>query len=371
MLPTTQAAPVQHPILNFDRAATTARIRICNRYRPFPRESRPTASDRWLQDFGLPHFPLALAAKVSRKGTHMDRLDSIRTLLAAVDGGSMSAAGRALNMPLPTVSRKISDLEEHLGAKLLVRSTRGLRLTDAGAGFVTAARSALDQLAEAERAAAGEYAVPRGELVVTAPVMLGRMHVLPVIAEFLAAHPQVDIRLVLADRHAHLIDEHVDVAVRIGALPDSTMMATRIGEVRPVICASPSLLAQLGEPERPDALPEYPCIAYEGPGADLFWNFRDGGYSHAKRQPARRRLTVTSTDAAIDAAITGIGLVSVLSYQAMPAIREGRLQVVLEKFETTPIPVHIVHPGQGLVPAKTRTFIDFASGRLRQLLARA
>ena len=168
--------------------------------------------------------------------------------------GSLSAASRKLGVPLPTVSRKISELEAHLNTRLLIRSTRRLALTDAGAAYVAAAKRILDEVSEAERAASGEHAAPRGDLVITAPVVFGRLHVLPVIAEFLSQWPEIDVRLVLSDRNLHLIDDRVDIAVRIGALADSALDSTRVGAVRRVVCGSPAYFAAHGVPKRPEDL---------------------------------------------------------------------------------------------------------------------
>ena len=176
----------------------------------------------------------------------MDRLEAMAVFLAAVEGGSLSSAGRQLGMPLATVSRKLSDLETHLKARLLNRSTRQLTLTDAGRDYLAACKRILEDVGEAERTAAGEFSEPRGELVVTAPIVFGRLHVLPVIAEFLSAYPEVDVRLVQGDRVLHLLDEHVDLAVRIGELPDSRLTATRLGATRRVVCASPAYLSAHG-----------------------------------------------------------------------------------------------------------------------------
>ena len=177
----------------------------------------------------------------------MDRFEAMKTLVAAVDGGSLSAASRALNTPLPTVSRRVSELEAHLSAQLLVRTSRKLILTEAGEAFVTVARRLLDDLAEAERAASGEYRAPRGELLVTAPIMFGKLHVAPIIHAFLAAYPEVTVRLVLSDQVIDLVEAHVDVAVRIGRLADSDLIARQVGHVRWLICASPDYLRRHGE----------------------------------------------------------------------------------------------------------------------------
>ncbi len=171
----------------------------------------------------------------------MDRLDAMSVLLAVVDEGSLSAAARKLRAPLATVSRKVSELEAHLRTKLLVRSSRQVSLTEAGRSYVEASRRILEQVSEAERTAAGEYAAPKGELTVTAPVVFGRLHVLPVVVDFLKAYPEIDLRLVLADRVVNLVEDHVDLAVRIGALPDSGLHATRLGTIRRVMCGAPGL----------------------------------------------------------------------------------------------------------------------------------
>ena len=180
----------------------------------------------------------------------MDRLEAMSLLLTVVEAGSLSAASRKLGVPLPTVSRKISELEAHLNTRLLTRSTRKNALTDSGAAYLAAARRILDEVGEAERAASGEHAAPRGDLVITAPVVFGRLHVLPVIAEFLTQWPEINVRLVLADRNLHLIDDHIDIAVRIGALADSALVSTRVGVVRSVVCGSPAYFAAHGAPER-------------------------------------------------------------------------------------------------------------------------
>jgi len=181
----------------------------------------------------------------------MNRLESMTVLLAVLDAGSLSAAGRKLGMPLPTVSRKLSELETHLKARLLTRSTRRLTLTDTGRTYAAACRRILDEIHEAERAAAGEYSEPRGELVVTAPVVFGRLHVLPVLSEFLKVYPEVNVRLPLGDRVFNLVEDHVDLALRVGPLPDSGLTTTRLGTIRRVVCASPAYLAECGTPRIP------------------------------------------------------------------------------------------------------------------------
>ncbi|RWF77549.1 MAG: LysR family transcriptional regulator [Mesorhizobium sp.] len=299
----------------------------------------------------------------------MDRLEAMSLFVAAVEAGSLSAAGRRFGIPLATVSRKVSDLERHLKTRLLNRSTRQLTLTDAGHAYLAACRRILDEVGEAERAAAGEYSAPTGELIITAPIVFGRLHVLPVVTGFLAAYPDVTIRLMLADRITQLSEEHIDLAVRIGELPDSSLVATRIGSIRRVVCASPAYLAGHGMPETPRDLAAHNCITFEGLTAPAAWTFATGKTELAV--PIRSRLRVNTAEAAVDAAIAGVGLTRVLSYQITAAVRAGTLRAVLEAFEPQPWPVSLVHAGQGLLPVKLRAFVDFAAPRLKKRLMQA
>jgi DNA-binding transcriptional LysR family regulator len=297
----------------------------------------------------------------------MDRLEAMTIFLGVVEGGSLSAAGRKLGMPLATVSRKLSELEAHLKARLLNRSTRGLTLTDAGREYLAACKRILEEVGEAERAAAGEFTQPRGELVITAPIVFGRLHVLPVINEFLAAYPEVDVRLVQGDRIVHLLDEHVDLAVRVGELPDSRLTATRLGATRRVVCASPAYLAAQGTPSTPAELSGHRCISFDAMNAADAWRFRVDGVEVGVA--VRSRLQVNTAEAAIDAAIAGVGLTRVLCYQIDAAQREGRLVRVLREFEPAAAPISLVHGGGKRVPLKLRAFLDFATPRLRARLA--
>jgi DNA-binding transcriptional LysR family regulator len=296
----------------------------------------------------------------------MDRLDAMTVFLAVVDDGSLSAAGRKLGMPLATVSRKLAELESHLGARLLNRSTRRLELTEPGRAYEQACRRILDEVDTAERAVAGEYDTPRGELAITAPIVFGRLHVLPVVTEFLRANAQVDVRLALGDRVAHLMDEHVDVAVRIGMLPDSRLNAIGLGTLRQVVCASPGWLKVHGTPRTPADLERHRCITFDSPFPSP-WRF--GGADAAVFTPMRPRLIVNTAEAAIDAAIAGLGVTRVLSYQADAALHARQLRRLLRKFEPAPVPVHLVFDGQQRVTSKLRAFLDFAAPRLRALLA--
>jgi DNA-binding transcriptional LysR family regulator len=293
----------------------------------------------------------------------MDRLDAMAVFLAVADAGSLSAAGRRLAMPLATVSRKLAELEDHLGARLVNRSTRRLEITDAGRAYELACRRILDDVAGAEAAAAGEYDTPRGELAITAPIVFGRLHVLPVVNEFLRANAAVDVRLVLGDRIAHLLDEHVDVAVRIGELPDSRLNAAPLGTLRAVVCASPGYLRAHGTPRTPADLERHRCIAFEATFPSP-WRFAAG----ATFAPARPRLVVNTAEAAVDAAVAGLGVTRVLSYQADAALQARRLRLLLRAFEPAPVPVNLVWDGRQRVPSKLRAFLDFAAPLLRERL---
>jgi DNA-binding transcriptional LysR family regulator len=296
----------------------------------------------------------------------MDRFESMSVFVSVVSAGSFSAASRQLRMPLPTVSRKVSELESHLDARLLVRSTRGLALTEVGESYFGACKRILEDAAEAERIASGEYNAPHGELVVTAPVVFGRLHVLPLTAEFLRAHAEVDARLVLTDRPLHLVDEHVDLAVRVGALPDSSLVATRVGETRSVVCASPGCLEECGVPKAPVDLTAHDCVTFAALGGSDAWTFRDG-----ETVRVRSRLVVSTAEAAIDGARAGIGLTRVLSYQVAAAIKAGELSIVLDQFEPAPLPVNLVYVQSRRLTGKLRAFLDFAAPRLRARLADA
>lgn len=288
-------------------------------------------------------------------------------LLAVVDAGSLSGAARRLAMPLPTVSRKVAELETHLNTRLLLRTTRQLSLTEAGASYVAACRRILEEIGEAERIATGEYTAPKGELVVTGPVVFGRLHIVPVVAEFLAQYPEIDVKLVLTDRVVHMMDEQIDVAVRIGQLPDSTMVAMNVGAVRRVVCASPAYLASHGAPATPQDLAGHNCISFEVLESKRAWVFGSG--KKELSVPVRSRLAVNTAEAAIAAAMLGVGLVRVLSYQVADAMKRQALEVVLQTYESAPLPVNLVHKGQTPLPLKLRAFLDFVAPRLRERTA--
>jgi DNA-binding transcriptional LysR family regulator len=296
----------------------------------------------------------------------MDRLDAMTVLLAVVEQGSLSAAARHLRSPLATVSRKVSDLEAHLSARLLTRTNRRISLTAAGRAYVEAAREILARVEEAERAASGEYSVPKGELTMTAPIVFGRLHVLSVVVDFLKAYPEIDLRLMLGDRLVNLVDDHIDVALRIGNLSDSNLVAIRLGAIRRTVYASPAYLARHAPPAHPRDLAAHDCITFEGITSARSWTFLDGKREIAA--PVRSRLSVNTAEAAVDAAAAGLGITRVLSYQAARAVGEGLLVPLLEAFEQPASPVHLVYLPQGLTPLKLRAFLDFAAPRLRAAL---
>jgi DNA-binding transcriptional LysR family regulator len=299
----------------------------------------------------------------------MDRLESMAILLAVVDAGSLSAAARQLGTPLATVSRKVAELEAHLRTRLLHRTTRQLSLTEAGVAYVAACRRILDEIGEAERIATGEYATPKGDLAVTAPVVFGRLHIVPVAAQFLAQYPEIDVKLLLTDRVVHMMEEQIDVALRIGELPDSTLMATGVGTVRRVVCGSPDYLARHGVPAAPADLTAHSCISFDVLESRRAWVFGSGKSAHSV--PVLSRLEVNTAEAAIDACRLGVGLVRVLSYQVADALDSGALRAVLQDYESSPLPVSLVHKGQTPLPRKLRAFLDFAAPRLRDRIGPA
>jgi len=296
----------------------------------------------------------------------MDRFDAMSVLLTVVREGSISAGARRLHAPLATVSRKIADLERHLGTRLLVRTSRRVALTDAGLGFVEASREILERLEEAERTASGEYNEPRGELSVTASVMFGQRHVLPIAAGFLKENPLIDLRLSLLDRQVNLIEEHQHVGVRLGHLADSALVAVKVGQVRRLICASPDYLARKGTPRVPEDLPGHDGISSGSFATMPGWRFRG---DNALLVEPRPRVSTNMVEAAIEAAVAGLGLARFLSYQVIDELRSGRLVPVLEDFAPEPIPVQLVYAAQGMLPVKLRAFLDWTAPRLRKRLA--
>jgi len=296
----------------------------------------------------------------------MDRLGAMRLFMVVADAGSLSAAGRKLGMPLTTVSRKLAALEKALGARLVTRSTRRLALTEQGRHYLDACRGILEELDEAEAHLAGQQSEPQGELALTAPVVFGRLHVLPVLCDFLQLNPRVSARVALLDRPVDLIEEGLDVAVRIGVLADSSLIATRVGNVRQVVCASPQYLKAHGEPKRREDLGDHDCITFMARDVRDRWNFFDGKRKEAVR--VRSRLIINTAESALDAAKAGLGITRVLSYQAVAALSEGSLKEILKGSDQTELPVSILHREDKLAQAKVRAFVSFAAAALRKRL---
>ena len=297
----------------------------------------------------------------------MDRFEAMKLFLAVIDAGSLSAAARRRKLPLTTVSRKIAALEAHLKTPLLVRGGRTAIPTDTGRAYAEACRRILDDVGEAERLASGEYAAPKGHLTITAPIVFGRTHVLPVVTDFLRAYPDISIRLLLADRIVNLHEEQVDLALRIGDLPDSGLVAVKLGAIRRVLCASPAYLAARGVPKHPRELAMHDCIDFSGASASDAWTF--AAANRALTIPVKPRLAVNTAEAAIDAVIADLGVTRLLSYQVHEGVKAGRMRLLLEDYEPPEMPVHLVHGGNDPIPQKIRAFIDSAAPRLRSTLA--
>ena len=296
----------------------------------------------------------------------MDRLAAMRVFISVADSGSLSAAGRRLNMPLATVSRHLAALEEQIGVRLMTRTTRHLTLTEPGRHYLESCRRILSEIEAAELALAGQHLEPRGEIAITAPAMFGRLHVVPIVVAFLEAFAPVTARLLLVDRVVDLIEEGLDVSVRIGVLPDSSLMATRVGGIRLVTCASPSYLAEHGTPATPQELAGHGCISFGSFSPAERWVY--AGPAKSRWVPVHSRLSVNTADAAIEAARAGLGITRVLSYQAEASVAEDALRLILEDFEPEALPVNLLHREDRLPQAKVQCFIAFAAPRLRSQL---
>ena len=293
----------------------------------------------------------------------MDRFHSIQVFVKVAECGGFAAAARNLAMSPPAVTRAVAMLEDRLGTRLFLRTTRSVRLTESGERFLQDGRRILLELEEAEEAAVGSHAAPRGELNITGPVLFGRMFVTPILGDFLDLYPLVRARTLFVDRVVNLMDEGLDVAIRIGDLPDSSLIAVRAGTVRRIMFASPEYIKKHGLPQRPEDLSSHRLIQSLAMGASLEWPFQENGKSFSVR--AEPRLRMNTNDAVIELAVRGWGLSRLLSYQIAPYLAEGRLQTVLSEFELPPLPIHVVHQEGRMVSAKVRSFVDFMVERLR------
>lgn len=296
----------------------------------------------------------------------LDRLEAMTAFVSVVEANGFSAAARNLRIPLATVSRRVSELETHLGVQLLIRTTRSIAMTETGQRYYETARRLLEDLAEADRLASGEYTAPRGELSVAAPVGLGQFYLAPIVTEFLKAYPDVDVALHLGDQVINLADEGIDIALRVGELPDSNLKAIRLGEIRRVVCASAAYLKRSPPLAKPDDLRGHACVTFTALDSAREWSF--GAGKSMKRIPVRSRLSASAADAAANAAAASLGITRLLCYQALPAIKAGKLKLILRGYEPEPSPVHFVYrPGHSM-PQKLRAFIDFAAPRMRARL---
>jgi len=283
----------------------------------------------------------------------MDRIEAMQTFVTVADLQGFAPAARKLRLSPPAVTRLIAALEERLGTRLLQRTTRKVALTDAGARYLERARRILADIEEAELAAESERTRPAGRVVISAPVGFGRLHVSPVMSAYLKRYPEVSGELRLEDRLVNLVEDGVDLAVRIGQLPDSSLVARQVGEMRRIVVASPDYLKRHGEPETPEALLSHQTIRF---GAATGWHFvRDGRDIEVTPTP---RFISNSADAVLQYAEEGGGLTRVLAYQAADGLKRGRLKIVLAKFEQPALPIHIVYPTSRLLSAKVRAFID-------------
>ncbi|AVO62137.1 LysR family transcriptional regulator [Pseudomonas chlororaphis] len=294
----------------------------------------------------------------------MDRFQEMQVFISVAQEQGFAAAARRLGLSAPSVTRAVAALEQRIGTQLLTRTTRNVLLTEAGQRYLEDSRRILAELQDAEASAAGIHALPRGQLTITAPVLFGELFVTPLMVDYLERFPEVSINALLVDRVVSMVEEGMDVAVRIGELPDSGQHAMRVGEVRRVICASPAFLARHGRPRHPQELRQAPVIAPSSIGQSRSWLFDEGGTPLSVRPEPR--LVVTANQAAISAACLGLGLTRVLSYQVAGKVAAGELEIVLAEFELAPLPIHVVYQGGRKAPARVRSFVDFAVQALRE-----
>ena len=301
----------------------------------------------------------------------MDRIEAMTAFVTAADLGSLVGASRRLGRSPAAVTRAVAALERLVGTRLLNRTTRVVRLTEAGERYIASCRRILADLKEADLMAAGERSAPRGVLTVTAPLLFGRLYVRRLVDAYLEEYPEVQARLLLLDRTVNLLEEGIDAAVRIGHLPDSSLIAVKTGDVRRVICASPEYLRRHGLPRQPNDLASHDCIIFSAMTPTDTWTFAASrGSDSVRTVRVRHRLIVTEAEAAIASAVEGRGVTCVLSYQIERELKRGRLRLILEDFEPQSLPVHVVYPEARLSAAKTRAFVNFVTPRLKKELAR-
>lgn len=297
----------------------------------------------------------------------MDRFHLMSVFVAVAEEESFAGGARRLGMSPPAVTRAIAMLEEHLGIKVLTRTTRFVRATDAGLRYLESARRIIAEAEEADEAAAGVHAAPRGHLAVTAPVLFGSIYVMPGIVDYLKRYPDVSVSAMFLDRVVNLLEEGLDVGVRIGELPDSSMRAIQVGHVRRVVCAAPEYLKQYGMLREPQDLVTHRVICAIPVSPANEWRFGTGKMLESVK--IHPRLTVTNNDAAIQAALQGLGVTRLMSYQIAAHLAAGRLTRVLADYEPPPLPIHVLHREGRQASAKVRSFVDLLVERLRADIA--
>lgn len=299
-----------------------------------------------------------------KKGKYMDRLDLMTIFVAVAEAESFSGGARRLAMSPPAVTRAISALESRLAVKLLDRTTRYVRVTELGQRYLDDARRIIAEVDEAEDALVGINGTPKGQLTLTAPVLFGKMFVMPVVVEYLQRYPSMDVSALFLDRVVNMMEEGVDVGIRVGELPDSSLKAVRVGQIRRVLCASPQYLAEYGVPNHPHDLQQHQIVAATGVTPSVEWKFWQEQQALSVR--LRPRLTVTTNDGAIESALAGFGVTRLMSYQIAHFVESGQLQILLPDFESAPLPIHVLHREGRHKSARVRSFVDLVVERLRQ-----
>ena len=298
----------------------------------------------------------------------MDKLYAIEAFIKIVDAGSITAAAEALDVSQPSMVRTLAALERELGVRLLNRTTRRMSLTDEGRDFYEHGRQIVAAVEEAQGRLSARHAAPRGRLRIASSVSFGRDFVAPVVAEFLAAHREINIELLLLDRVVDLVEEGMDLAVRVAHLPDSSMVAQPVGEVRRVVVASPALIDASGLPKAPSELRGQRCVSFSGVASPGHWDFGEG--RQRVQVPVRSDLVTNQVDAAVLACVLGAGFGRFNDYMVLEQIKAGKLVRVLEKFESAPIPASLVYPSARHVSPNVRSFVNFAQPRIRESLRR-
>jgi len=293
----------------------------------------------------------------------MDRFSEMQIFVAVAESEGFAAGARKLKISPPAATRAVADLEHRLGIKLLNRTTRYVRVTDAGQRYLDDCKRILAQVTEADEAAIGINAAPRGHLVITAPVLFGRMYVMPCVVAYLQKYPDTEISAMFVDRVVNMLDEGVDVALRVGELSDSSFKALKVGTVRRVVCASPAYIEKYGLPQHPNDLSEHQIIVASSLSPNVEWRFLENKQSKIVR--VKPRLTVTSNDAAIEAAVEGLGITRLISYQIAPELQNGQLKIILSEYEYPALPIHILHREGRNSSAKVRAFIDLVAEKLK------